>query len=201
MANSIVECMAPANLTLTLKLYAEGSDVESASSSLVEESNRQGYYLATVTESLAGWFSANVITTTGSNLVASGWVYLADTTDSYFVSDQIAGMALQNTIRRLDDLNDFDAAADAVANVTTVASVTALAAAERNAVADAFLSRDASNVEDSAPEHSICTTILAGLEFAISDTTLTIYKTDSSTPYLTKTLTVSASADPITSVT
>jgi len=201
MANTIVECMAPAGLTLTLKLYAEGSDVESASSSLVEESNRQGFFLATVTESLAGWFSANIITTAGSNLVASGWVYLADTTDSYFVSDLIGGMALQNTIRRLDDLNDFDAAADAVANVTTVATVTAISAAERNALADAVLTRNVSNVETTAGEHTLCTTILAGLEFSISDTTLTIYESDGATVHATKTLTTAASADPITSVT
>ena len=202
MANSIVECMAPAGLALTLELYAEGSDTEAANVVLTESTNRDGYYTsAAVAAALAGFYSANIVTTSGGNLVASGWVYLADTTDSYFVSDQIAGMALQNTIRRLDDLNDFDAAADAVANVTTVASVTALAAAERNAVADAMLSRNVSNVETTAGEHTLCTTILAGLEFSISDTTLTIYESDGATVHATKTLTVSASADPITSVT
>lgn len=202
MANTIVDCFAPSGLTLTLKLYAEASDTEAASVALTEATNRQGYYTsAAITAALTGFHTGNVITTSGSNLIASGWVYLADTADSYFLSDQIAGMAMQSTVRRLDDLNNFDPASDTVANVTTVASVTAIAASERDAVADAVLTRDVSNVEATAPEHSLCTTILAGLEFSVSGTTLTIFRTDGTTTHATKTLTTAASAEPITSVT
>lgn len=202
MADTIVDCFAPAGLTLQLKLYAEASDTEAASVALTEATNRKGYYTsAAITAALTGFHVGNVITTSGSNLIASGWVYLADTADSYFLSDQIAGMATQSTVRRLDDLNNFDPASDTVANVTTVASVTAIAASERDAVADAVLVRNVSNVETTAGEHTLCTTILAGLEFAVSGNTLTIYETDGATVHATKTLSTSASADPIVSVT
>ena len=125
MANTIVDCFAPSGLTLTLKLYAEGSDTEAASVALTEATNRKGYYKsAAITAALTGFHSGNVVTTSGSTLIASGCVYLADTALAYFLTDQIAGMPMQSTLRRLDDLNDFDPAADAVANVTLVATTT-----------------------------------------------------------------------------
>jgi len=74
-------------------------------------------------------------------------------------------------------------------------------AAANNAVADAILSRNASNVEATAGEHTLCTVILAMLENSISGTTLTIKRTDGSTTHATKTLTVNAAADPITGIT
>lgn len=68
------------------------------------------------------------------------------------------------------------------------------------AIADAVLSRNVSNVEGSAPEHSLCTIVLASLESSISDTTWTIKRTDGSTTHYTKTVTVDDTADPITGV-
>jgi hypothetical protein len=56
-------------------------------------------------------------------------------------------------------------------------------------IADAVLSRSASNVEDTAAEHTLCGVILAMMEHSISGTTLTIKKTDGSTTFTTKTLT------------
>ena len=67
-------------------------------------------------------------------------------------------------------------------------------------IADALLSRDISNVEDTASEYSICTIILSTLESSITDTTWTIRKTGGAT-YLTKTVTIDSNADPITGVT
>jgi hypothetical protein len=67
-------------------------------------------------------------------------------------------------------------------------------------VADAVLSRNVSNVEGSAPEHSLCTIVLATLEYAVSGTTWTIKRTDGSTTHATKTLTTAAGADSITGV-
>ena len=69
------------------------------------------------------------------------------------------------------------------------------------AMADAILLRNASNVETTAGEHTLCTVILAMMEHSISGTTLTIKRTDGVTTHATKTLTLNASADPITGIT
>jgi hypothetical protein len=71
---------------------------------------------------------------------------------------------------------------------------------ERNAVADAVLSRDVANAESSAAEHSLCTIVLASLESSISGTAWTIKRTDGVTTHATKTLTTDETADPITGV-
>ena len=57
-----------------------------------------------------------------------------------------------------------------------------------------------SNVEAAAPEHSLCTIVLAGLESSLSGTTWTIKRTDGSTTHATKTVTADGSASPITGV-
>lgn len=82
------------------------------------------------------------------------------------------------------------------ANLDT--QLAALPTATENA--DAILSRDVDNVEASAGEHTLCTIILASLESSVSGTTWTIKRTDGSTTHATKTVTSSASADPITGV-
>lgn len=69
-----------------------------------------------------------------------------------------------------------------------------------NEIADAVLSRNVSNVETTAGEHTLCTTVLAMLENSISGTTLTIKRTDGSTTHATKTLTTNAGAVPITGI-
>lgn len=68
--------------------------------------------------------------------------------------------------------------------------------------ADSVLTRNASNVEASAGEHTLCTVILAMLENSISGTTLTIKRTNGSTTHYTKTLTTTpaGSADVITGI-
>ncbi len=76
----------------------------------------------------------------------------------------------------------------------------ALTTAEHNSIADATLSRNVSTVEATAPEHSLCTTVLAMLESAVSGTTWTIKRTDGTTTHATKTVTTDAAADPITGV-
>ena len=69
-----------------------------------------------------------------------------------------------------------------------------------NEIADAVLSRNVSNVETTAGEHTLCTTVLAMLENSISGTTLTIKRTDGLTTHATKTLTTNAGAVPITGI-
>lgn len=75
-----------------------------------------------------------------------------------------------------------------------------IAAATRQAIADELLKRGVSNVEDAADAHSLTTIILAILESSLSGTTWTIKKTGGTT-FTTKTVTVDATADPITAVT
>lgn len=110
----------------------------------------------------------------------------------------------------------FDPATDTVANVTSVGTVTTLtnlpaitsnwltaagvASDAANEIADAVLSRNVSNVEASAAEHTLCTIVLASLESSRSGTTWTVKRTDGSTTHATKTLTVDANANPVTSV-
>lgn len=82
------------------------------------------------------------------------------------------------------------------ANLDT--QLAALPTATENA--DALLGRNVSNVEATAGEHTLCTIVLASLESSVSGTTWTIKRTDGSTTHATKTVTSSASANPITGV-
>jgi len=78
--------------------------------------------------------------------------------------------------------------------------VAGLGSTGRNAVADAVLARDMDQVESAAPEHSLCTVVLAVLESSLSGTAWTIKRTDGSTPHAVKTVTTDAAAQPITGV-
>ncbi len=84
--------------------------------------------------------------------------------------------------------------------IPTVSSVTAIGSTERNALADAILSRSVSNVEASAGAYTVCSLVLAAFESARSGTTWTIYRTDGSTTFTTRTLATSAAATPVTGV-
>jgi hypothetical protein len=66
----------------------------------------------------------------------------------------------------------------------------ALDADQRNALADAVLRRDVSQVEDTAPEHSLCFAVLAMSESNTVDHagSLTVYKTDGVTEFARKEL-------------
>ncbi len=92
-------------------------------------------------------------------------------------------------------------------NAITAASIAtgaidadSLAADAGTEIADAVLSRNVSNVEATAGEHTLCTVVLGMLENEVSGTTLTIYRTDGTTPHATKTLTTDPAAEPITGV-
>jgi len=75
-----------------------------------------------------------------------------------------------------------------------------ISTAVMNAIADALLKRSVSNVETTASTHSLAEIILAMLESAAPATTWTIYRTDGSTVFNTRTLTEDASAKPIVAV-
>ena len=70
-----------------------------------------------------------------------------------------------------------------------------------NQIADAVLIRGVSNVEDTADATSLAALVLAAFESVISGTTWTIYKTDHSTTFTTRTVTTDSSAAPIVEVT
>lgn len=78
--------------------------------------------------------------------------------------------------------------------------VAGITQAGRNDVADAMLSRDVDQVESAAPEHSLCTIILATLESSLTGSTWTIKRTDGSTTHVTKTVSSDETANPITGV-
>jgi hypothetical protein len=67
-------------------------------------------------------------------------------------------------------------------------------------IADFILSRNVSNVEATAGQHTLATVVLAMLEWSISGGTLTIKRTDGSTTHFTKALTTDAGALPIIEV-
>jgi hypothetical protein len=127
-----------------------------------------------------------------------------DATTGYIILPvgEVTLEAIQYDTQSVTDLKDFaDAGYDPDTNkVQGVVLVDGLSAAERNAISDALLIRDVSNVEDSANTHSLTTTILASLESSLSGTTWTIRKTDGTT-FTTKTVTTDDTADPITGVT
>lgn len=60
--------------------------------------------------------------------------------------------------------------------------------------ADALLVRDVDQVEATAPVDSLCYVVLASRYSARSGSTLTVYRTDGSTPFSTRTLTTTTSA-------
>ena len=95
-------------------------------------------------------------------------------------------------------LAQFNARTIVSANYFVVSDYTTPPTAIENA--DALLGRNVSNVEATAPEHSLCTIILATLESSISDTTWTILRSDGSTTHATKTVSTDADANPIVGV-
>ncbi len=133
-----------------------------------------------ITATFAGNLSGNVTGSVGS--IAAGGIAAASFAAGAIDATAIATGAI-----------DADAiAAEAIGS-------SELAASAATEIADAILSRSVSNVEGTAGEHTLCTVVLALLEWAISGTTWTIYRTDGTTTHATKTLTAAAS-DPITSV-
>lgn len=145
-----------------LLLYTEASDtVAETITAIVQETNRKGLYIPTVTE-VGLRYCVIVDDATGTEVWGWGWVNIKNATGSFGV-----------TIDR--------------------------EASNHEGLADTILNRNVSNVEATADEHTLCTSILAGLEWSVSGTTLTIKRTDGSTTHYTKTLTTDAAAEPVTS--
>lgn len=96
-------------------------------------------------------------------------------------------------------LATVDTNVDSVLSAVSSGGVT-ISSATMNAIADALLSRSVSNVEDTASTHSLAEIILAMLKSAAPSTTWTIYKTDGSTTFNTRTLTEDDDASAVVAV-
>lgn len=97
---------------------------------------------------------------------------------------------------------NVDGSVDSVTDAVTVTGNVGLSTATQQSIADETLKRSVSNVEDSAAEHSLATTVLQQTESTTVATAgkLTIYKTDGTTVYLEKDVTDDSGAPPITGI-
>jgi hypothetical protein len=161
-------------------------------------------------------FYYSIFTDTGTigelGTILSGITSLADwlgalagkTTDAITLAEiqaTTAGVNYDNTTDGLEALADTKAApGDAMDLVAGAVDATAVAVSGATEIADEVLKRGVSNVEDTADTASLAAIILSILESSITGTTWTIRKTDG-TAFTTKTVTLDASADPITGVT
>jgi hypothetical protein len=100
----------------------------------------------------------------------------------------------------MGDAMTLTAAYDAAKTAAQAGNAMTLTSAQVLAIADALLGRNVSNVEATAPEHSLATIVLAILQSAMAGTTWTIYRTDGTTPHAAKAVTTDAAASPITEV-
>lgn len=132
--------------------------------------------------------------------------------DNYSVTRGLAGTALPAAMADaagglpISDAGGLDLDTQIGTNIDAILADTAtdgvaIATATAQAIADEILNRGVSNVEDSADAASLAAMVLAAFESVIVDTTWTIYKTDHSTVFATKTVTTDASANPIVEVT
>lgn len=110
-----------------------------------------------------------------------------------------AAVATEARLAELDAAN-VPADVDAVLSDTGTDGVV-IATATAQAIADEVLKRAVSNVEDTADAASLAALILAAFESMISGATWTIYKTDHSTTFTTRTVTTDGAANPIVEVT
>lgn len=136
----------------------------------------------------------------------------ADPADDSDIDTQLAAIAgyIDTEIAAIkavtDNLPESGALTTLLANIAAILADTGtdgvvLTAAERNAVADAMLSRGISNVEATAGFRTL-TGAIAKLvnKVAVVSTTLTVYKTNDSDAMGTQTVTLDAGAYPITVV-
>lgn len=172
----------PATVTPNAKLYnAAGSLQSTITTGFVDLGNNRWSYLATLSDGFQG---ALVI---------------------YDSADEAAGTAFsinpsENDGATRQALDTVDTVVDSILDDTGTAGVV-LSTSQMQALADVILGRSVATVEGSASTHSLAEIILALLESATSGTTWTIKKTDGSTTFNTRTLTLDSAADPVVGVT
>lgn len=88
MATQTVEFQAPTGLTLTAKLFAEGSDtVAYTASAVTEQTNRKGIYRATFSSVSADDYQ--LIALDGTVPVAIWWAYVEDTATTFITGERV----------------------------------------------------------------------------------------------------------------
>jgi len=159
----------------------------------------------------AAKIAANTIT---SSEIADGAIDAGAIASSAITSAKLATGAITadaiaaNAITSSEIADGAITAAKLASNAITADKVAAdaitsseLAASAAQEIADAILARAVSNVEDTADATSLAALILAAFESDVADATWTIYKTDHTTTFTTKTVTTDTNADPIVGVT
>ena len=100
---------------------------------------------------------------------------------------------------RVVDHDPFDAIAEILDDTGTSGCL--LTVTERNATADAILSRALSQVEGTAAAGTVAAALaMLGHRTAVAGGTLTVYKSNDTTPWYTAAVTEDATADPITGI-
>lgn len=200
--------------TTTTNTDMRGTDNALLASSYVAPANSDIAAIKAKTDNLPAAFPTN-FAALGIN--ASGHisrVVLTDTTTAV-TNSVTAGTVSDKTGYSLSGTQTFNLTGNITGNLSgSVGSVTsgvtvstnndktgyALTSGERTSVADAILSRSVATVEATTPEHSLATVVLAMLEWGIASGVLTVYRTDGTTPHLTKAVTSSINAYPVTKV-
>jgi len=143
----------------------------------------------------ASWITATGFSThTAADVWAVGTRALTDK----------AGFAISGTITTLDALNTSLSSVHGSGSWATATGFAVagdamtLTSGERNSVADAVLTRDASNVDTTPNEHSLYYVIMASSEFDATDpSNFIVYRTDGTTVFVTKTQTKITADEPI----
>lgn len=113
-----------------------------------------------------------------------------------------AAVSSRSSQASVDDLptNSELATALGAADDAVLSAINALSIPTAEAIAEAVFLVDMADVEDAAPEHSLCYVVLASSEWSESGGTLTVKKTDGTT-FATKTVTKTSGDSPIRSMT
>lgn len=184
----------------TLRGLSDGTEfTPSNSASEVDATNWPGMYKLTVT---ADENDGSVMAVGGKSSTSDIVIVPVTWTNKVNVT-QIEGSDATDQIRDalVSDATRFQGADIAAILADTGTDGVAIATAVMQSIADEVLKRAVSNVEDSADAASLGAMILAAFESVISGSTWTIYKTDHSTTFATRTVTTSGNVAPIVEVT
>lgn len=195
-------------VAITLASGTAGDSYSSGKWAEVDATNMKGVYQVHVPDaSLATGVDAVTFTFQATGAVSPPKrVALIGQTDKPVVQDSNGRVssdvtAVSGDSGAADNLElDYDGTGYAKANSTIGTCTTNTDMVTGTGIADEVLKRGVDNVEDTADRHSLGAMVMIGTNSSISSTTLTAKKPSDDSTFQTYTLTVSASADPITSV-
>lgn len=176
MAAQVIAINAPSGLsTPTLRVFADGSDAQVSGSpfTLVEATNRKGYYTVSFTGTLAGLHLA--VLYTGSNPIGAGWVQLVNADGTYTaVADRQSLSVVGRVTANTDQLAGQTVnAAAAVTFPSSVGTSTLDAAGVRSAVGLASANLD-TQLADLPTVAEFTARTLAAAEYATATALATV---------------------------